>query len=326
MKTWPEVYLRIGELEDYLKLSLPTKLPDVRSLQIDSGELQAWELLFLSPKRSLSEERNDGISDVTQYYSVGKPDVMMLTSFLGVEKDNFKTIFEHYGQTDEDKRLVLRSHSLRHLQNTELFRLGVADTVITKRFNRKSVAQSYEYDHRSLSEQLDSIELPPEVEISLGSNASTVARLIKTGKATGPIVESFKRIQLEEGDEAALDFLKVEADGFHATPYGHCINSFTVDPCPKNLECFNGCCHLTATNLPENRRHLKSLESRLQSALEEVCARPMNSIGKTNQIAHATVRLDAVRKLQATPNGQIVFPEGPDLSLPYSTRSVLDVG
>ncbi|NCA71721.1 MAG: hypothetical protein EOM91_16900 [Sphingobacteriia bacterium] len=41
----------------------------------------------------------------------------------------------------EDRRLTLQSHALRHLQNTELFRLGVADTIITKRFNRRSVAQ-----------------------------------------------------------------------------------------------------------------------------------------------------------------------------------------
>jgi hypothetical protein len=66
------------------------------------------------------------------------------------------------------------------------------------------------------------------------------------------------------------------------------------------------------------------LEDRLKSALSEISLRPMNSVGRANQVAHATVRLDAVRKLCKTPSGQRVFPDGPDLSLPSPTRSVLD--
>jgi hypothetical protein len=213
---------------------------------------------------------------------------------------------------------------LRHLQNTELFRLGVADTIITKRFNRRSVAKSYEYDHRSLAEELEQIEIPPEVEIALGDKASTVARLIQAGKATGPLVQTFKRIQSEQGDAAAFEFLRVEADGFHATPYGHCINSFTVDPCPKNLECFAGCRHLTATNLPENRRHLETLSRKFGAALTEAQARPAGTMGRDNQIIHATVRLENIRKLLSTSTGECVFPEGPDLSKQGVSPSIFD--
>ena len=186
------------------------------------------------------------------------------------------------------------------------------------------MAQSYEYDHRSLAEELDQIEIPPEVEIALGDKASTVARLIQAGKATGPLVQTFKRIQSEQGDAAAFEFLKVEADGFHATPYGHCINSFTVDPCPKNLECFAGCRHLTATNLPENRRHLETLSRKFDAALAEVHARPAGTVGRDNQIAHATIRLESLRKLLNTPTGERVFPEGPDLSNQEVSRSIFD--
>jgi len=323
-KSWGEVFLRVDEIERYLADSVPTKLSDLKSLKLQSGELQTWELLFLTPKRSLAEERNDGITDIGRYYSVGMPETRLLGLALGEEKENRESLFERYGATNEDRKLTLKSHALRHLQNTELFRLGVADTIITKRFNRRSVAQSYEYDHRSLAEELDSIELPAEVEASLGSKASTVVRLIKAGKASGPMVASFKRIQQEEGDEAAFDFLKAESDGFHATPYGHCINSFTVDPCPKNLECFAGCRHLTATDMPEYRHHLETLEGRLQVALSEARSRSSSSVGRNNQIAHATIRLEAVRQLLATPAGELVFPDGPDLSLPAKTRSVLD--
>lgn len=98
--------------------------------------------------------------------------------------------------------------------------MGVADTIISKRYNRRSVAQSYEYDHRSLAEELEQISIPEDVELSLGEKATTVAKMIKAKKAAGPLVEAFLRIQANEGDMAAYEYLQVEADGFHATPMG----------------------------------------------------------------------------------------------------------
>ncbi|MCE4330852.1 hypothetical protein [Xanthomonas euvesicatoria] len=310
-----KVFVRIGDLESYLRVAASSKLPDTELFSLTDRSFASWEFLFLHPKRSLAEERNNGVCDVTRYISVGRPDTSLVNLSLGEQKSR-DTLFKRYGQSDDDKDLVLTSHTLRHLQNTELFRLGVADTIISKRFNRRSVAQSYEYDHRSLAEELDQLELPPDVEMALGEKASTVAKMIQYGKASGPIVDAFKKIQSAEGDTAAFEFLKVEADGFHATPYGHCLNSFTVDPCPKHLECFSGCRHLSATNLPENRRHLRTLELKLAAAVEIAEARPSKSIGRTNQIQHAKVRLDGVRTLLATKEGDKPFPDGPDLSLP----------
>jgi hypothetical protein len=321
---WRQVYVHIGELEAFLAKALPTKLPDMNPFKLASGEtLQPWEFLFLTPKRSLSEKRDGGMADVTRYYSVGIPDNTLLTTSLGEKKEKFESLFQYYGKTDADKSLVLISHSLRHLQNTELFRVGIADTVITKRFNRHSVAQSHVYDHRSLAESLDPIELPDELEAFLGEKAATVAKLIQAERASGPIVNAFKTIQAQQGSDAAFEFLRTEADGFHVTPYGHCINSFTVDPCPKNLECFAGCRHLMATGLPEHRKNLQVLEHKFKAALDDLNARPSGTEGHANQIAHASVRLAGIRQLLTTPEGGHVFPNGPDLSAP-DNRSVLD--
>lgn len=315
-KQWNDVYFKISELEHYLTKYVPTKLSDTKSYPLSTGELKPWELLFLMPKRSLSEARNGGITDISRYYAVGTPDTAFLSTVLGSNKRGHVSIFEKYGLNEEDRSLALNSHSLRHLQNTELFRLGVADTIITKRFNRKSVSQSYEYDHRSLSEELDSISIPPEIEVALGVSATTVAKMIKAGKANGPIVDQFLNLQKEKGDSAAFEYLRVEADGFHATPYGHCINSFTVDPCPKNLECFSGCRNLTATNLTENIKSLELLENKFETALSDIKLRSNDTIGKANQIAHAESRLEGIRKILSTPEGVKVFPDGNDLSKP----------
>ncbi len=348
-KIWSEIYLRIDEVEEYLKNERPTKQSDLTPLKLVNGELSAWELLFLMPKRALGDSHDAGLCDVTRYSAVGRMDRQMVSDALS--SDWKQTLFSVYGESDKDRALKLLPHSLRHLQNTELFRLGIADTIITKRFNRRSVTQTYDYDHRSLAEDLDQIELKPEVELLLGEKSATVARLIKAGKARGPIVEAFGRIQRTRGEDAALDYLRAEADGFHSTPYGSCINSFTVDPCPKHLECFTGCKHLSATDLSENRMNLVQLETRLETAVSTIEARKLSSTGKRtsqqlatengsdalsngslrvaarhiekstsssigldNQLAHAKTRLAGVRKLLATPPGQLVFPDGPDLS------------
>jgi len=321
---WTNLYLHVGELEDYISQNLSTKISDTTSLKLSDRDLPIWELMFLMPKRALAEGRNEGLCDITRYYAVGRFDPSTTGLSLGSHQ-TVPSLFKTYGLTDEDRDLTLNTHSLRHLQNAELFIRGVADTIITKRFNRRSTAQSYEYDHRTLAEELSEVDIPPDIEIMLGDKTATVARMIKSGKASGPIVESFKKIQKSHGDAAAFEFLKFEADGFHATPYGHCINSFTVDPCPKHLECFSGCRHLTATNLPENISNLKVLEHKFEVAIAEISARPAGAVGRDNQLSHATVRLESVRSLLKTPPGQQVFPDGPDLSVQVKfQRSVLD--
>jgi hypothetical protein len=346
---WSEVYVCIDEMEKYLLTQVSTKQSDSTPLKLAIGELPAWDLLFLMPKRALGDSKDTGLCDITRYCSVGRLDRQMTTHFLATGRE--QTLFSVYGQTDEDRALTLRPHSLRHLQNTELFRLGIADTIITKRFNRRQVAQSYEYDHRSLSEDLDQVELKPEVEARLGEKSATIARLIKSGKARGPIVDTFRRIQLTDGEDAAIDYLSVEADGFHSTPYGHCINSFAVDPCRKHVECFTGCKHLSATDLGQARHNLVQLQGRFELAIkvieerksqslgdgtpkqleaesasseglpgtmqvseQSIRLRIPGSIGLDNQLAHAKVRLDGVRKLLETAPGQLVFPDGADLS------------
>jgi len=179
--TWQHTYMRASELEAYIAVETPSKVSDKQAIPLANGAIQPWEFMFLHPKRSLAEERNGGLCDVNRYIAVGRPDSSLISLAIGANQLG-DTLFNKYGETDEDRQLAIESHALRHLQNTELFRLGVADTIISKRFNRRSVAQSYQYDHRSLAEDLDQIELPQEIEIQLGEKATTVAKMIKSGK------------------------------------------------------------------------------------------------------------------------------------------------
>lgn len=219
--------------------------------------------------------------------------------------------------TKEDQKLTLTNHTLRHLQNTELFRLGVADAIITKRFDRTSVQRSKVYDHRTLAEELDSIEIPKGAETRLGPRAQETLRLITASKVRGPIVDEFHRIQRELGDDAAFDYLDAEADGLHVTPYGFCLNSFTIDPCPKHLECFNGCRHLARTDLPQEHAALVRLRDRLVRVIANVETTPSGSVGRENQLRHAQTRLANLEIALASEPGSKPFPDGPDLASPF---------
>ncbi|CDM63115.1 MULTISPECIES: hypothetical protein [Rhizobium] len=314
---WRTAYIRVGDVERHIRESRATKLSDTSPTRTTDGTLlYPHEMMFVVPVRNLIEGRNDGVLDTTLYSAVGRLDVGDLKNILGGYGGQ-TCIFARYGLTEEDRAFTMKTHALRHLQNTELFRLGVADTIITKKFNRRSVQQSHVYDHRSLAEDLANIDLPPEAEERLGNKALQVFKLISANRARGPVVDEFRKVQREYGDEAAFDYLNAEADGLHVTPYGLCMNSFTSDPCPKHLECFNGCLHLARTNVISEQENLERMRDRFAKVIITLEALPEDrrNIGWANQLTHARVRYENIVTALGTEPGMQVFPDGEDLSV-----------
>lgn len=325
---WTTAYLRIADVEEWMKVHNRRKLPATIPSLLPKGKLlYPHELLFLVPQFTKEAVEGGAIVDVERYAAVGRLDGAMLMKAVGASKQwGHLTLFARYGRTDEDRRLALTVHALRHLQNTELLRLGVADAIVTKRFGRTSVQQTKVYDHRTHAELLDSIELPESAESRLGPRGQETLRMIMAKKVRGPIVDEFHRVQRELGDDAAFDYLEAEADGLHVTPYGYCLNSFTVDPCPKHLECFNGCRHLARTDLPEEHLALMRLRDRLVRVIAKIEATPSGSVGRENQLRHARTRLANLEIALATAPGSNPFPDGPDLASPFGQvgATVLD--
>jgi hypothetical protein len=314
---WSRSYFRVADLEAYVPGAVPTKLPDRTPLRLSDGTaVFPHELLFLGPKRVLIEERNDGLCDLGLYFSVGAPDQKDLALHLGGRDE--ANIFTRYGATDEDRALSINSHSLRHLQTTELYRLGISELAITKRFNRRTIVESRKYQHLTLAQDLDAIDLPADAEQHLGPQARDVFRLIAAGKLGGPIVEKFRRIQREDGEQAAIAFLEIEADGFHSTPYGYCLTSLLVNPCDKNTECFNGCRHLSLSPLDEHRLNLERMRDTLQAVVRRCQELPDGHLGREAQLQHARVRLSNVERALSMTPGSRPFPGGEDFSRPAS--------
>ena len=243
------------------------------------------------------------------------------------EAKTTRNIFERYGEDDKARSasldmLKINSHAFRHLQNDELLRHNVSDLAVTLRF-RKSLKQTTQsYFNPRLREKLAATTLPDLAQRVLGdSPAADVLKMINQKMVKGKIHDSFEKIQREQGEEAAYEWLLQAADGLHITPYGFCANGFTVDPCPNHLQCFNDCRHLAATGSPEQTDNLIKLEGRVQKSLDVAKEKHQKAetglasiVGYANLIEYSEKQIASIRKILATRPGDLVFPDGSDLS------------
>jgi hypothetical protein len=192
--------------------------------------------------------------------------------------------------------------------------------VITHRFGRKTVAQSHEYDNRTLAQHLTDIEVPADVLDVLEGPALDAFRLIETGRAEGELVSRFKALQSSDGDDSALAFLAEAVDQVQLTPYGVCTASFASEACPKHLTCLNGCSHLIRTADAKTVANNRQLLARYEALLDRCpSAETETAVQKTwrEKLKTELVRL---RRLVATEPGQQVFPDGDDRASPYTPR------
>ena len=303
-------YVLVSDMEAFVRTTMPTKMPDLGVGRLLEGEYYPEDRLFLYPGRALAEAKHDAVIDLERYFSIKSLTTSDIEMQLSAGMQDGGKIFQRYG-LEEHKLSKLNPHSLRHLQNTELFRHGVADTIITKRFNRKSTAQSYVYDHRTLAEHLDEMD-PQQAKAArnLGDNARKAFVLMREGKIQGPVVSEFKRLQKEVNDEAAFEYLNAEAGALHFTPYGFCLNSFAASPCVKHLECFNSCNHLVRTDAPEEKQTLETLKNRYMLHIGRLRDKPSMAPQYENQLRHAETRLQGIVKALEQQPGDKVFPEG----------------
>jgi len=309
--TVSEILEATRPLRDALKARAGSK----RTFKTASGEeLSLADFLFLV----INGGRGELPGVIPESVTIEIAAQSSFAAFVSTDKGR-DTIFTKYSTLPNKSDLFVLSHSLRHLMNTELFRQGVPDTVITQHFGRQSVAQSYVYDHRSLAERLKDVEIPEKAAklIAPGTPQETVAKMVLSDLFGGsPIAVAFRKIQSENGDEAAFMYLAQNSDGFHATPYGFCITSFAVNPCVRHLKCFDNCRHYLPSGMKEHRVSLESLRANLRVMRDTAAAKPLASMGRKNQVAHAERLISGIDlALAAQPNVPL-FNDGPDHSKP----------
>lgn len=289
---------------------------DLRKFKSNEGTvLDTADLLFLVVTGSV-----DLPSPGAQDARISPLLVSTIDRRLGNERyRDTPSIFQTYGDHENAASMRIETHALRHMMNTEYFRLHLPDTIITHQFGRTSVAQSYEYDHRSLSEKLDFVSLPAAASalVQKGTVQELVAKMVVSGAMKGShLAESFSKIQAGHGDKAAFEYLVANSDGFHVTPYGFCTNSFSVNPCARHLKCFDNCRHFAASGKAEHRVSLVSLREKLVAMRQVAERKPALTVGRRNQVASAERLIIGVEKALAVQPNELVFPRGVDHSAP----------
>lgn len=308
---------RIADVEEYLAKQARTKLSDLTSYGVSDGtNLLPEDQLVLVPKRALIEGRNDGILDVDAYFAVGAYHAIDFQQWLDPHSAGNKGAFAVYGETEADRILSINSHALRHLKTTELLRHGVVDTATAHHLNRKDPRQNAAYDHRSLLEDLELVQVPDEALEQLEGQSLDALRLILSGKGRGPLVERYYEIAKANGQREAIEFLAAEADGMHFTPYGLCMKSFWIDSCPKHLQCFKGCNHLMKTFDPKNDKYARDTLERTEGNLKRIQERSSTAPGHVNQIAEVEKAIRGLKTFLNTKPGERAFPDGQDLHDP----------
>lgn len=311
-----EMIVRVAELEDFLRSNKSSKLHDLTPFLLSGGRtLATHELLFLHPKRALTEGRNGGVCDITRYPFVGHLQPNDIHSAL---QNGDNGLFAKYGKDEASRTLELSSHAIRHLHNNELFAAGVSDTVITHRFGRKRVVQSHAYDNRTLAEHLTDMDVPAGAVDTLEGSALDAFRLIESGQARGEVVIRFKALQSSEGDEAALAFLNESIDQIQLTPYDVCTASFVSEPCPKHLTCLSGCSHLLRTSDAKTVANNRTLLSRFDALLANCPPPAIETPPQTAWRLKLEGDVARLRQLLSTEPGQFAFPAGDDHGSPYN--------
>ncbi|WP_312607896.1 hypothetical protein [Agrobacterium pusense] len=312
-KNWFSCYFRVGEVEDALMRELVTKSPELNTLVMQGDRRYGThDMLFLMPVRNLVEGRNRGVLDVERYYAFGRVDYADID--LALDGRNPNSIFRRY-LGEEGSSLCVNTLEFRHLLSDVLFCNHVSDVVNAKFFGRHTLKRTAQYDHTTLSKILEELDIGVEEHELLGDMQREMIAEILQGSLGGAKVEQFRRIQREKGDKAAVRYLAGAVAGFTITPLGACTSNFVASPCPRHLECFRRCEHLTRTPDPAEARRLDDLLEGFEIQRDAILTVPeaQRTLGWQSQLAHIDTQIDGARAAIAAAPGGKVFPHGDDL-------------
>lgn len=90
---------------------------------------------------------------------------------------------------------------------------------------------------------------------------------IRDKRIQGALTDSYHALLSDKGTTTAEAFLTVHATALHVTPFGGCIHDFSQAPCPKHLQCWNGCSHLHLMGTPSERANLEKQAENLTTAI-----------------------------------------------------------
>jgi hypothetical protein len=315
-------YYRAGDIENWVKqnfivegVHLHLKERKNKSLRII---LKTSDLLCIRFAGAFNSR------DVTMFSKLrpGRVNVVEVNCALGAII-GFKSLFDKRGLTEADgSRIELTSHQPRHWRNTLYELAGMSNVQQALAMGRQKLDQNATYQHTSILERTKS----HKDFLSFNTPSEKIQFLhkgIREKQIQGEITDLYHKLKNEKGKELAESFLATHATAIHLTPFGGCTHDFSQAPCPKHLQCWNGCSHLHRTNTPGESERLKEQIELSKIALVEMKKESEGEYGADvwiNDLKTKIKNMQKALKIKTNEKPIKVFPDGKPFTLDISQR------
>lgn len=229
----------------------------------------------------------------------------------GVPK--YETIFERRGLTEADgSKIEITSHMPRHWRNTLYELAGMSNVQQALALGRQKLDQNPTYQHTTVVERTQFHReyltfLSPEEKLNFIHDG------VRNKKILGNITDTYHFVKSTQGLDKAESFLKIHGLAIHLTPFGGCTHDFSLSPCQKHLQCYNGCSHLHRTNTPGETERLKEQLELSKQALESMKKDNDGEYGLDKWTADLEKKISNIEKainLKPDDTPIPVFPDG----------------
>jgi len=237
--------------------------------------------------------------------------------------DSRPSIFSRRSLTESDgTQIRLTSHQPRHWRNTIYHLTGMSDVQQALALGRKRLDQNVYYQHTSIEEDTAA----HQEYLAFNSHHERIDFLhtgIRDKRIQGALTDSYHALLSDKGTTTAEAFLAVHATALHVTPFGGCIHDFSQAPCPKHLQCWNGCSHLHLMGTSSERANLRRQAENLTMAITIMRAAGAGEAGSDVWLADQEEKLKNLKSVLAcdTNTGvQRVFPNGQPMTISGSEK------
>ncbi len=229
------------------------------------------------------------------------------------DDEKYASIFSRRSLTESDGTPIrLTSHQPRHWRNTIYHLTGMSDVQQALALGRKRLDQNVYYQHTSIEENTAA----HQEFLAFNSHHERIDFLhsgIRDKRIQGALTDSYHALLSDKGTTTAEAFLAVHATALHVTPFGGCIHDFSQAPCPKHLQCWNGCSHLHLMGTPSERVNLEKQAENLTTAITIMRDAGAGEAGSDVWLADQEDKLNNLRSVLARDTNagvQRVFPNG----------------
>lgn len=232
--------------------------------------------------------------------------------------EKYPSIFSRRSLTEADGTPIrLTSHQPRHWRNTIYHLAGMSDVQQALALGRKRIDQNVYYQHTTIEENTAEHQNFLEFN-SYSERIDFLHTGVRKKIIQGALTDSYHALLKNKGALTAEAFLTAHATALHVTPFGGCVHDFSQAPCPKHLQCWNGCSHLHLMGTPSERANLERQAESMVRVITIMRGAGIGEAGSDVWLADQENKLNNVKSVLARDTNagvQRVFPNGTPMTV-----------